>query len=137
MPMILQCAGLYLLSRSTIINGNHYHLYLRVGKMELISVSSLWLGCLFAYLASDKQQLISLPFPKLLAWSLGCVAMSFSVWGFSHTYSVLVSCLLVIICVMTMWIMMVLLAAHFKGRSMWVSSFGFALFVSIMLVGVK
>ncbi|MDD8060806.1 MULTISPECIES: hypothetical protein [Shewanella] len=105
--------------------------------MELISVSSLWLGCLFAYLASDKQQLLSLPFPKLLAWSLGCAAMLFAVWGFSHTYSVLVSCLLVIICVMTMWIMMVLLAAHFKGRSMWVSSLGFALFVSIMLVGVK
>ncbi|MCT8988467.1 hypothetical protein [Shewanella phaeophyticola] len=105
--------------------------------MELISVSSLWLGCLFAYLASDKQQLIGLPFPKLLAWSLSFAAMLFAVWGFSHTYSLLVSSLLVIICVMTMWILLVLLAAHFKGRSMWVSSLGFALFVSIMMVGVK
>ncbi|GGP66819.1 hypothetical protein GCM10009347_35450 [Shewanella algicola] len=92
---------------------------------------------MFAYLASDKQQLISLPFPKLLAWSLGCAAMLFAVWGFSHTYSLLVASLLVIICVMTMWMMLVLLAAHFKGHSMWVSSFGFALFVSIMMVGVK
>ncbi|MGX9460254.1 hypothetical protein ACWXWU_03290 [Shewanella sp. A14] len=105
--------------------------------MELISVSSLWLGCLFAYLASDKQQLVSLPFPKLLAWSLCGIAVLFAVWGFSHTYNVLVASLMVLICMMTMWILLVLVASHYKGRSIWVSSFGFALFVSIMLVGVK
>jgi len=105
--------------------------------MELVSVSSLWLGCLFAYLASDTQQLISLPFPKLLAWSLCCLAVLFSVWGFSHTYSVLVASLVVLICMMTMWILLVLVASHYKGRSIWVSSLGFALFVSILLIGVK
>ena len=105
--------------------------------MELVSVASLWLGCLFAYLASDKQQLVSLPFPKLLAWCLCGLAVLFAVWGFSHTYSVFVASLVVLICMMTMWILMVLVASHYKGRSIWVSSLGFALFVSILLVGVK
>jgi len=105
--------------------------------MELVSIASLWLGCLFAYLTSDKQQLVRLPFPKLLAWSLCGLAVVVAVWGFSHTYSVLVASLVVLICMMPMWILLVLVASHYKGRSMWVSSFGFALFVSIMLVGVK
>ncbi|MGK0410142.1 MAG: hypothetical protein ACJASB_002304 [Shewanella psychromarinicola] len=105
--------------------------------MELVSVSSLWLGCLFAYLASDKQQLISFPLPKLLSWSLCGIAVLFALWGFSHSYSVLVACLVVLICMMTMWILLVLVASHYKGRSIWVSSLGFALFVSIVLVGVK
>jgi hypothetical protein len=105
--------------------------------MEFVSVSSLWLGCLFAYLASDKQQLISFPLPKLLSWSLCGIAVLFALWGFSHSYSVLVASLVVLICMMTMWILLVLVASHYKGRSIWVSSLGFALFVSIVLVGVK
>jgi hypothetical protein len=105
--------------------------------MELVSVSFLWLGCLFAYLASDKQQLISFPLPKLLSWSLCGIAVLFALWGFSHSYSVLVASLVVLICMMTMWILLVLVASHYKGRSIWVSSLGFALFVSIVLVGVK
>jgi len=102
--------------------------------LVFISVLLIWFACLLAYLSSAKQQLLANSVSKLFAWFgfFGLLTVAF--WGFSYTYSYLVSSLMMLMLVMVMWTLLVLVASHKAKRTLGVVSLGAGLFLLITAV---
>ncbi|OUR60463.1 hypothetical protein A9Q74_13560 [Colwellia sp. 39_35_sub15_T18] len=99
-----------------------------------ISVLLVWFACLLAYLSSPKQQLLDKSLSKLSAWFGFTGLLTMALWGFSDTYSYLVSSLLMLMLVMVMWTLLILVASHKTKRIFSVVSLGGCLFLLITAV---
>ncbi|MCK8044634.1 hypothetical protein MSG37_07035 [Shewanella sp. 1CM18E] len=103
--------------------------------MIFVGVFLLWLGCFASYLSSNKQKLIYKSTSKFVAWLGYVIALSLAVFGLTTHFGWLVSILISLLLTMAMWLLLVVLAAHAKERSILVFAIGAAIFPSIFLLG--
>ncbi|WDD99762.1 hypothetical protein [Thalassomonas actiniarum] len=91
--------------------------------MSLLSISLLWLGCLFPYLASPKQQLIANPVPKTLGWAGFVLTLVWVLVQQAQQQGYLVASIVILTAVMCMWTILILLSSHIAKRLALVSSY--------------
>lgn len=87
-----------------------------ITRIQIMFFSSilLWIGCVFVYLASPHQKLITKPYPQKISYSVFIVLVICSWVGFSQVYSMLISALFVLTLIMVMWGITVFLLGHIK-----------------------
>ena len=124
-----------------IINTDYYSLFYRYLYswifMALLSVFILWFGCLIPYLASDKQQLIQKKISKHFDWSAFSVAIILAVMCLAPSLGYIVASLQILVIIMTIWTVLILMAAHLVKQFITVCTIGVVLFLLITLTEVS
>ncbi|MGB1296777.1 MAG: hypothetical protein ACPG8A_00815 [Psychrobium sp.] len=84
----------------------------------------MWIGAFATYVASEKQQLLTSPIGRNVAWS-GLVMTTFvSTWLMSAFYAPVTSLIFSLGILMLSWIFIVILAGHWAKKPMQVCSTG-------------
>lgn len=77
-------------------------------------VLAVWFASLVSYVSSPAQGLLKDPINKQLGWSLFTALMFVSFYVFIQHFSLSISLLMSLACLMLMWISIVLLTAHLR-----------------------
>lgn len=76
----------------------------------------MWIGAFVTYAASEKQQLLSSPIERNVAWGSLAVITAVSTWLISSFYAPVTSLIFSLGILMLSWIFIVLLAGHWTKK---------------------